>query len=244
MACGASFKITKKMKEITFYHEFADSVTNPKPSLLSVPKAFKGLEKRIKGKINQSTVKACIPFLDAYTIGYHIFLPYEVCFIVEKENGKKTLRFITNEQTQLNKLVSTHGNDQVPPELRNKKRTFETTLKFMNYWKMKTPSGYSCLITQPHNRPDLPFEIITGVVDTDTYDLNINFPFYWTDDSIGKEIVITTDMPIAQIIPFKREEWKMKVENQPVPTVRQRLKFFRRINDNYLKHIWNKKSYK
>lgn len=232
------------MKEINFYHEFSDSVTNPKPSLLSVPKAFKGLEKRLKGIINQSTVKACMPFLDAYTIGYHIFLPYDVCFIVKKENEKKTLNMYTHDAVQHHQIVTTHSDDQVPSELRNKKRTLETTLKFMNHWLIKTPLGYSCIITQPHNRPDLPFEIITGVVDTDTYDLNINFPFYWIDDSIDKEIIITTDMPIAQIIPFKRENWKMKIENRPVQTMSKMLKFYRRINDNYLKHIWKKKSYK
>ena len=49
--------------------------------------------------------------------------------------------------------------------------------KFINKWLIKTPPGYSCLFVKPLNHFETRFEIISGVVDTDTYINTINFPF-------------------------------------------------------------------
>lgn len=49
--------------------------------------------------------------------------------------------------------------------------------KFTNKWLIKTPPGYSCLFIKPMNRLEPRFDIIPGVVDTDTYVNVINFPF-------------------------------------------------------------------
>jgi hypothetical protein len=48
-----------------------------------------------------------------------------------------------------------------------------------------------------------------GVVDTDTYNAPVNFPFVLKN--VNFEGLIPAGTPIAQVIPFKREEWKMQI---------------------------------
>jgi hypothetical protein len=49
--------------------------------------------------------------------------------------------------------------------------------KWINPWGIKTSKGYSCLFIPPMHNPNPWFEILEGVVDTDTYHDNVNFPF-------------------------------------------------------------------
>jgi hypothetical protein len=83
--------------------------------------------------------------------------------------------------------------------------------KWNNPWAIKTPPGYSCLITQPFHR-DLPFTILPGIVDTDTYPVPINFPCVLSN--IEFEGLIPAGTPLAQIIPFKRDSWISEYDNR------------------------------
>ena len=53
------------------------------------------------------------------------------------------------------------------------------------------------------------FKVLDGVVDTDTYYNNINFPFIWTGGS--GEFVIPKGTPLVQVIPFRRESSEFSV---------------------------------
>jgi hypothetical protein len=84
-------------------------------------------------------------------------------------------------------------------------------LKFMNFWTIATPLGYSLLFTHPLNRPELPFTTITGLVDTDTYtDGLVHFPAHWHDADFNG--VLPKGTPVAQCIPVKREKWTSRIE--------------------------------
>jgi hypothetical protein len=48
---------------------------------------------------------------------------------------------------------------------------------------------------------------LPGVVDTDEYIAPVNFPFVLND--INFEGLIPAGTPMAQVIPFKRDSWKM-----------------------------------
>jgi hypothetical protein len=50
------------------------------------------------------------------------------------------------------------------------------------------------------------------VVDTDTYTSPVNFPFTLNDPKF--EGLIPAGTPIAQVIPFKREQWEMSFGGQ------------------------------
>src|SRR5205823_6243427 len=82
-------------------------------------------------------------------------------------------------------------------------------VKFMNPWIIKTPPGYSCLFMQPVNRMEVPFFVLSGVVETDSYYNEINFPSV-SMMRPGTSITLKKGTPIAQIFPFKREDWQSK----------------------------------
>jgi len=57
------------------------------------------------------------------------------------------------------------------------------------------------------NRLEERWKIIEGVVDTDNYINTINFPFILKKRD--KQFLIKKGEPMVQVIPFKRESWKM-----------------------------------
>jgi hypothetical protein len=149
------------------------------------------------------TIKHCMPFLDSLTIGYMITLPYDL--LVKKENGDPY-------------LVWPIGVDH-PPRLRNEPAALEIVPS--NHYPIeytwnpcvtyKFPKGYSALFTHPLNRNDLPFTTLSGIIDGgySAYSHG-NIPFYLKKDFEG---VIPQGTPIAQLIPFRQENWKLKKKN-------------------------------
>ena len=139
------------------------------------------------------TVKRCLPFLDAMTAGWIIPLAATVRLHVS-DDGKSVDAGWEFDRT----MVSNHGPWQVagnpyeplPP------------LKFHNYWTVRTAPGWSCLFVPPLNRPNPIVEVLSGVVDTDRFGNEINFPFVTVaDDGVH---VLEQGMPLIQVIPFRR----------------------------------------
>ncbi|MCO4318862.1 DUF6065 family protein [Phyllobacterium sp. 21LDTY02-6] len=140
------------------------------------------------------TVKRCMPFLDAMAAGWVIGLAATVR--MEISDGGKTVDCGWDFDRT---LVSNHASHQVAGNPREPL----PPCKFHNYWTIRTPPGWSCLFVPPLNRPNGIFEIVAGVVDTDTYQSEIHFPFFATGEP-GLH-VLERGMPIAQVIPFRRE---------------------------------------
>ena len=77
-------------------------------------------------------------------------------------------------------------------------------LKFNSFWTIELDPGWSLMAVQPINRDDLPFRLISGVVDADQFnDVGINFPATWNDPNFSG--VLPRGMPIAQCYPVSRE---------------------------------------
>jgi len=93
---------------------------------------------------------------------------------------------------------------------------------------------------------DSPFQIFTGVVDTDAYDQAVNFPFGLKDPEF--EGLIPAGTPIAQVIPFKRTSWKSEyIETTPEVTARVNrgtTELNSRWYDVYRNRWWSKKEFK
>ena len=84
-------------------------------------------------------------------------------------------------------------------------------IKFNNFWALEVDEGWSLLFTHPFNRPDLPFETLTGVVDCDAFAMGyVQFPSLWRKPDF--EGVIPRGTPIAQVIPVRRGEEDLVVE--------------------------------
>ena len=223
---------------------------HPIPCKLNIPEWFKELEHTV----DDINIKGCMPFLDTLTTGYllkiplELYLQHNVIYENKKETFLKTDLSSAFVNLNLNKKneINMHDTKQLgkcPYVHKNKNLPFQ---KIMNPWIIKTPPGYSCLFVPPLNNKDDRFSIIPGIVDTDTYPGEINFPIIVNGDKYPVlETTISAGTPYVQVIPFKRESWKMKIK---VNTAKEREKFVYKIGEKILHKYkstwWNKKKWK
>ena len=86
-----------------------------------------------------------------------------------------------------------------------------SSMTFINPWTIKTPPGYSSLITQPFNNINYPhpqIKTFTGLVNTDTYFNPVTYFFHVKAPFTG---IIKKGTPLVQVVPIKREEWQHTV---------------------------------
>ena len=189
----------KKIEFIATNNEMVDVWPHPKPSTHFVPEEYKKLHRYEKNNFHEPTVKTCIPFLDSLTAGY--IIPFDQDYVVDPVEEDFSVTAANKQQGG----VGFHDGIQLPPEW--SKNAVKKAGKFINKWLIKTPPGYSCLFIHPMNRSEDRWKIIEGVVDTDSYINVINFPFILNERN--KQFMIKKGDPMVQVIPFKRESWKM-----------------------------------
>ena len=138
-----------------------------------------------------------MPMFDAINSGYIIY-SYADVFVtqVQDEDGK----FFPYYNWKTIKALEFHPRWQLPEHPIDPGHIEYP--KWLNSWGIKTPKGYSCLFVQPFHRESV-FTILQ-------YNAPINFPFVLND--ITFEGLIPAGTPIAQVIPFKRDSWKMSVD--------------------------------
>ena len=201
------------------------------------PKLIKNSKKFILDQDGNSnaTVKFCVPLIDSLITGYLIRLEYDVQVI--KNNDKISLSWKGGGSN----LIETHDQNQIPEELVSDE-FYKEVFKFSNFWSVKTPKGYSLLVVHPLNRTDLPFLTLSGIVDTDDYNLPINLPFFIKKNFEG---IIPAGTPIAQLIPIKREPWRHFLQDFKEDFFEVQLaKASSIIYRSYKKIFWKRKSYK
>ena len=143
-------------------------------------------------------------FLDAYNLGYIIPLPYDL--IINK--SEKGCQFFSGVKSSLEEeFIGVHSLEQIQGSPITGNSNCPKIFKVNSPWRIKTPKGYSCIFTAPFNRPELPLQVLTGIVDTDTYH-SVNFTFN-INLEIGEHL-IEANTPLVQVIPFKREPWISK----------------------------------
>jgi len=244
-------------KEIEFSaHEdyFAFKEDYPIPTKLNIPDWYKKLNHTILNK----TVKGCMPFLDSLTAGYLLKMPQDFYVrhnVLNEKNEKDSFQtFGLYDQSQLlhtqfinlNSALDVHSTKQLngsPLINKNKNLPF---YKILNPWTIKTPKGYSCLFVPPLNNSDDRFSIIPGIVDTDTFSNEINFPIIINGDKYPiLEDTIKKGTPYVQVIPFKRDSWKMTVSPRKQKEIQNsRLFYGLKLLNVYKDKYWNKKSWK
>lgn len=180
-----------------------DNLEQPQSASKFIPDWYKDMESYIGGEkkpggegTTLATVKRCMPVFDAIIAGYIITLPADV--YVSIKDGEQYF-----EWSALG-LVRFHPIVQAPTHPAKNKYAYP---KWVNYWAIKTPKGYSTMFVEPMHRESV-FGILPGIVDTDKYYAPVNFPFTIKDPEF--EGLIPKGTPIAQVIPFKRESWTMQ----------------------------------
>jgi hypothetical protein len=248
-------------KEIEFSaHEdyFALKEDYPIPAKLNIPEWFK----KLNHEYENMTVKGCMPFLDGLTSGYILKIPqdFKIRHNVDNKDEKGNeikdsfqtfglhawQNFIHSKSLNFNSGFDTHPTKQLegsPLIDKNKKLPF---YKILNPWIIKTPKGYSCLFVPPLNNSDDRFSIIPAIVDTDTFVNEINFPIVINGDKYPVlETVVKRGTPYVQIIPFKRESWKMTVKPKKQKDLQNTTLFYSLdLMGRYKDNFWKKKSWK
>lgn len=84
-------------------------------------------------------------------------------------------------------------------------------LKFNSFWTIELEAGWSLFATHPVNRDDLPFRLLTGLVDADRFnDAGINFPAIWIKPDFAGTLCKGT--PVAQCFPVPRTPLTLSAE--------------------------------
>jgi hypothetical protein len=98
------------------------------------------------------------------------------------------------------------------------------------------------LVTHPVAYPNLPFKVITGIVDTDKLDTLINTPLIFKKGFTG---ILEKGTPIFQIIPIFRSNWESEHELQhPIKLHYDEEKLRTKIVSYYGRYLRVPKSYK
>jgi hypothetical protein len=190
-------------KKISFKSVHPDlEISHPGPSSRFIPEWYRTSKSFVDGT---ETLKKCVPFLDSMTTGYTLTLASDIFF------NKGVAQDIS-----VTGVVQTHSDNQIG-DLKIPTEYYKTVYKWINSFILKTPKGYSTLFIHPANRIDLPFYSFSGLVDTDKFPIEVNFPFLIKKDFVG---IIPAGTPIAQAILIKREDWESSIDdsssyNQP-----------------------------
>jgi hypothetical protein len=180
--------------------------------------------------------KSCPALLDSFSLGYLLKTPCDLAFYEYKgeiyvETPKGYEEFCARRE-KMPEFVVPHGYR-------------ETHFHWWPNWAIETPKGYSVLVLNPLNRFDLPFITTNGIIDSDMYSISGLIPFFLKNDFVG---LIPKGTPYAQVIPFKREEYKMEtvmhnkneMYNKHMSTTK---KFRVKGGGVYKKIIWSPKKY-
>jgi len=216
---------------IEFHGPFDQPFPRPFPAAQGAPAWLKDMPSDLPGGPGGKwlTFKKCPPLVDALTGGYLIPLAADVQFLM-KEDGVEFRSDL--------KVIETHPQEQV----RGSPVEGRVIVKFMNPWIVKTPPGYSTLFLQPLNRFELPFQVLSGIVETDTYFREVNFPSICLLRP-GQSIMLRRGTPIAQIFPIRREGWTSQFVDTDMTRRQEFEKEFLGTVGHYKEKYWRRKQY-
>lgn len=183
-----------------------DALPRPIPARQALPDWLRSMPMTAHSDMHDApirTVKQCPPFIDAMRTGFVMPLPCDVHYADGRFTWDWTLP-----------LPSTRGHPQAPmsfhaaAQLSGAPFGEDNLVKFIAFWTITLPQGWSLLATHPLNRDDLPFRTLTGLVDSDRFhQIGLLFPARWLDPTTS--CMLPAGTPVAQCIPVRREAWDL-----------------------------------
>jgi len=226
----------KCLIKFLYHHEHQGVFPEPIAANKVLPSFYKSLKPQSDDSVQSSTAKRCIPFLEAASAGY--IIPLWADLEVKANNGEISLTF--PDDLPMSESLGQHSIEQLKGYPLENKPYGSSLMKFINPWTIETPEGYSCMFMSPSNHFETRFQIIDGIVDTDNYYTQINFPFVWTGGD--GSFFIPQGTPLVQVVPFKRQETTSVVEELDVE--RHRLAHSRlntKLVNKYRQLNWHKR---
>lgn len=183
-------------------------IPRPVPAHKLIPQWFKSIPPEMPERdplfgSKSFTAKKCWPLLDAMSVGYIIPLFGDVNI---RTNHNCSLIGATSGH--LGSVVEFHDIKQLGGK--TSPSAPGPAVKFINKWIIKTPPGYSTLFIPPINVFEKRFSVLSGLVDTDKYVKEVNFPAVWNIPNFDD--VVTAGTPIITAIPIKRSDLKHNFE--------------------------------
>ena len=182
----------------------SDHLPRPVPARGSLPDWLRAMPAKAHSEIHGRdirTVKQCPPFIDAMAYGVMILLPCDITV----ERGSFSWAWDIPEP-------ATSGHPRAPLSFHVAAqfpdapfaRDGQAAIKFNSFWTIELEPGWSLFATHPVNRDELPFRLISGLVDADRFhDGGINFPAIWTQPDFSG--VLPKGTPVAQCFAVPRQ---------------------------------------
>jgi hypothetical protein len=181
-----------------------------------------------------STIKRCLPLWDMMTAGYILETPYDI-YVRQTDDGPY-FQWGSND--------AIHFQDYEQFQNHPYSRDINYAARIVIPWSIKTPKGWSIMVMEPQHHEPSPIACASGIVDTDDFSIPFNMFLKLRDPNF--EGMIPAGTPFLQIIPFKRESWKLEIGGEKernkflLDLAKTRTVFF----DRYKKFWWKKKEYK
>lgn len=188
-----------------------DLLPRPVPAKDALPDWLRRMPPRVPSALHQRsirTVKQCPPFIDAMTQGFLMLLPCDVQ-VRDKQFSWDWPLPPLSVAGHPRAPLSFHVPEQIAGSpLQNGTLS---ALKFNSFWTVELEPGWSLMVVHPIHRGDLPFRLVTGVVDADRFnEVGINFPALWTEP--GFDGVLPRGTPVAQCYPVPRANLELVFE--------------------------------
>lgn len=175
-----------------------------KPASKIIPDWYKNLDLRAVDSslgLDLPTIKKCLPVQDLLLAGYIISNNVDITLTPKERFGYSDFQY----ECEYQQFVGAMHHVQCPVHINDQAKNY---FKIAQPWIIKTPPGYSCLVLQPFYHFEQRFTLLPAIIDTDHLDQPMELPG-WIDSN--HSITIEKGTPLAQIIPFKRDVWSMKM---------------------------------
>ena len=235
-------KLFFKNDIIEFYCEpqYYNVIPEPIPAYKEFPDWYKKLKPIMEGKARDHfggksfSAKKCIPLLDVMSMGFIIPLFADVNVRTNRDGS-----LIEVSTPPIGKVIDFHDKNQLGGT--NSPTYPGPAVKFINKWVVKTAPGYSTLFTPPFNRIEPRFTCLSGLVDTDKYPKEVNFPAIWHIKDFDD--IVEAGTPLVTVIPIKRKDLPRKApvraisekEKKDIDNIRMRQDSRRGVYTNELR---------
>lgn len=160
-----------------------------------------GLSRLVSLSNVNATIRRCPGLISYLSEGY--ILPLWSDFLVQVR-GEQVYCVGSNELAH----ISPHSKEMQYPSMPLPEGYLADSIKFTNPWKVKTPPGWSVMLSQPFYQFENRFMVMTGVVDSDVYHhIHVN-TFFRRGNADHK---LPLGMPLVHIMPFQRDALGLEV---------------------------------
>jgi hypothetical protein len=191
--------------EFSLLENYANIEHKPVPASQMYPSWFKSLPATTPE--GMSTLKRCPPMTDMFSLGYIIPMWTEIKMTPTSQGYHIDTRMpiIENPLEGSRQTLSA----QYPQQYQNTPWQDYQVIKLSSPWVVKTPPGYSLMILPLFGQHGCPVEPISAIIEADEYQIALSITCKIVANQ-GEVVHLLPGMPLAQLVPFKRETWTSK----------------------------------